>query len=194
MSTLRRRSPLLPAFTITMLSAAAIVGCGRTPTAPRAAAEPGTYSAPVFAAVPRSGDALGATPMGAQSGSSEVDGAVGGEVQVGRFTVIVPAGAFAGTATIHVNIPDPNVVACELEISPAEANAFAIPVQLRADCQGATNVDLANCGTLWFDEENGVWRTVSGTIVDLENHTVTASLWHFSHYGVADLLQGKASW
>ena len=194
MPTLPKRTPLAAAGALAALAIVATIGCGKLPLEPNASMQPDTYSAPVFAAVPRSGDALGASPVGPQSGAADIDGAVGGEVTAGRFTVIVPAGAFVGTANISVLIPDPAVAACELEISPASANGFALPVLLRANCQGATNVDLANCGTLWFDEASNVWRTVSGTAVDLENQTVTASLWHFSTYGVADLLQGKASW
>jgi hypothetical protein len=195
MLTLPKRVPWFPLGALATISLVAIVGCGRAPSAPNVASgPPDTYTSPVFVQVPRAGDATGAVPTGIQSGEAPIDGAIGGEIQVGRFTVVVPAGAFVGTATIHVTVPDPNVVACELEISPASANGFTLPVDLRANCAGATNVDLAQCGTLWYDEANGVWRTVSGTAVDLEAQTVTASLWHFSTYGVADLLSGKASW
>jgi len=174
---------------------AAIVGCARQPLAP-VANQPaaGTYDRPLFARVITSALTTGATPTGPLVGSGDIDGAIGGEVQVGRFRVIVPPGAIADSATITITIPDPDVVSCQLSISPPGANSFAVPVSLVADCAGVTNVDLHNCGTLWFDPSAGVWRTVAGTAVDLDHQTVTAKLPHFSDYGVADLLEGRAGW
>lgn len=179
------------------LAAVAIValfaGCARQPLAPLAH-ETGTYDHPRFAQVNDAAMTAGETPPGPLTGSGNIDGGQGGEVQVGRFRVIVPPGAFAGNATITITIPDPSVVSCQLGISPPEANGFAVPVSLVADCAGVTNVDLANCGTLWYDPSADLWRTVSGTAVDLQNSTVTAKLPHFSEYGIADLLEGKAGW
>lgn len=194
MSTLLKKSPRWSLGAIAALSVVAAVGCGRLPLEPEVSTQRDVYEAPVFAQVPRSGDAFGASPTGIQSGSQDVDGAVGGTVTVGRFSVIVPAGAFDGVATIHVTIPDPTVMACDLHITPESANDFAVPVTLRADCAGVFNVELENCGTLWFDPSINMWRTVGGTAVDPVNDVVSAELEHFSRYGVADLLQGKASW
>ena len=172
---------------------ALLAGCARQPLAPVAHA-PNTYDHPLFARVPDAAVTTGGDSLGPLTGSACIDGAQGGDVQVGRFHVIVPPGAFAGTATLSITIPDPAVVSCQLGISPPEANGFAVPVLLVADCAGVTNVDLANCGTLWYDPSADLWRTVSGTAVDLQNSTVTAKLPHFSEYGVADLLEGKAGW
>lgn len=179
----------LAAFT----TLAVMVGCARSPVAP-IQGQPDTYVSPKFARGPAPSGGENGLLSDPFMGSGEIDGALGGEVTVGRFRVIVPPGAFQGLATITVHVPDAEVVSCDLSISPPEANGFAVPVSLVADCAGVNNVNLANCGTLWFDEDAGVWRTVNGTIVDLANSRVTASLPHFSTYGVADLLEGKAGW
>ncbi len=187
-------SRVIPVLLAALAGAAVVAGCGRQPLAPLPAAS-GAYVNPTFARVDdtKSGS-LAMSSTGPVTGSGDVDGDTGGEVCVGRFRVIVPAGAFEGLATITVTVPDPDVVSCELGISPPEANGFAVPVTLVADCQGVTNVDLANCGTLWFDESAGVWRTVAGTAVDLGDHKVSAQLPHFSIYGICDLLEGRAGW
>ncbi len=172
---------------------AVVVGCSRSPVAPQPFGSD-AYVAPKFARVADPSPGSSSLLSGGLSGSGEVNGATGGEVAVGRFRVVVPPGAFQGLATITIQVPDPDVISCELDITPASANGFLVPVSLVADCAGATNVNLANCGTLWYDEQAGVWRTVNGTIVDLVNSRVTAQLPHFSTYGVADLLEGKAGW
>lgn len=173
---------------------AIVAGCGtQHPVAP-AGPEANAYANPIFARVPAPPRGLSQTMAeGPLEGSGSVNGAVGGEVTVGRFRVIVPPGAFQGMATITVKVPDQALISCELEITPPEANGFSVPVSLVADCQGVSNVDLADCGTLWFDPSANVWRTVAGTEIDLDQSTVTASLQHFSCYGIADLL-GRAGW
>ena len=177
-----------------MVALVAAVGCSQLPNAP-IQNQPGTYASPKFAVVPASDiGRYGTVPSGPITGSAVIDGALGGVVTVGRFTVTVPAGAFSDTATITITMPNPSIVECNLDISPVSANGFHIPVSLTADCSGVTNVDLRNCGTLWFDPSANVWRTVTGATVDLTNSTVTAALMHFSTYGVADLVEGRASW
>jgi hypothetical protein len=180
-------------FTAAAVLALAAVsgGCGHNPVQPKA--EEGAYTNPVFVSVPTLSGAKSGT-QSVLSSTTDIDGAVGGVLTVGRFTVSVPGGAFAGTAQITITVPDPSLVTCTLDISPASANGFLVPVTLTADCSGAANVDLQDCGTLWYDTGSNVWRTVGGSSVDTLNHTVTASLPHFSTYGVADLLEGRAGW
>ena len=189
----RKSRPPSP-FVILLTLFTVVAGCGHLPLGPLRN-QPGTYTNPKFAAVPSPPTGqFGAVGTGPLSGSSVIDGTQGGVLTVGRFTVTVPAGAFQDTATISISIADQSIVECNLSITPAAANSFHLPVSLAADCSGVTNVDLKNCGTLWYDPQAGVWRTVTGAVVDLSASTVTASLMHFSTYGVADLVDGRASW
>jgi hypothetical protein len=167
-----------------------LVGCAKVPTAPTP--EQGVYSNPTFARVetPKTG-LYGATVHGPLSGSGLIDGAAGGLVSVGRFSVVVPPGSFQGTATVTINVPDQNIVACDLDIdAPSVAG-----VSLVADCQGVTNVDLNDLGTLRFDASANVWRAVDGSIVHVENSTIVSPVpQSTTSYGVANVVEGRAGW
>jgi len=125
------------------------------------------------------------------SASKTLVGAVGGTVQVGRFTLIVPPGAIQGTATITVQIPDPSVMRCDLSIAPASANGFKVPVLLVGNLLGAKDLDPLNVGTLWYDPARGCWVSVPGALFDPSLSLLRTPLWHFSKYGIQD---GKAGW
>lgn len=174
---------------------AAVTGCGQHPTAP-AKPEPGVYSNPAFARVPATRPGLlNATADGPLEASAEIDGELGGVISVGRFSVVVPPGSFQGVGTIAITVPDQAVVACELGISTPGATGFAQPVSLVANCQGVTNVNLEDCGTLRFDSAANVWRNVDGATISVESATVVTPLSHQATiYGVADLFQGRAGW
>jgi hypothetical protein len=175
-------------------SLAFLVGCAKNPIAPTP--ETGVYQNPTFARVPPPPRGLfGTTAEGSLTGSALIDGAQGGVVTVGRFSVIVPPGAFVGTGTVTINVPDQAVVACELDIDTPAAAGFDEQISLVANCQGVTNVDLSDCGTLQLDASASVWRSVDGSIVHLENSTVVAPVPQSStSYGIANVLEGRAGW
>ncbi len=117
-----------------------------------------------------------------------LDGALGGVLHVGRFTVDVPVDAFSGTATVTVSIPDSLVVLCDLSISPLPANGFKVPVKLTANLSSADLTDASTCTMYWYDPNRLTWCNMlsksrtSGTLV-------TTSLDHFSRYAA-----GKTGW
>ena len=127
---------------------------------------------------------------GPTSGSKLINGLLGGTLQVGRFTLVVPPLAFSGSATIRINVPDASQMKVELNISPASANHFRLPVVLSSNVAGADTPLISKLETVWFDELAGVWRPVPGSAVNVTGLTVYAPLYHFSTYGV----QGKAGW
>jgi hypothetical protein len=130
----------------------------------------------------------------ALSGSADIDGAQGGQLQVGRFTLTVPAGAWSGVATVTINVPSAAIVHCQLHITPESANAFKLPVVLRTDCSGTDAFDPASLAEIWYDVAAGVWREVPGSRPDVMEFDVVAPLSHFSDYGVVALVAGKAGW
>lgn len=163
--------------------------CSSLPTEPTVAVQRTT---PEFVRV----SAGGATSFGAGADvsaavSQDIDGASGGTFSNGHFQLVIPPGAFSGTATLTITVPDPSVMQCELHISPPEANRFAVPVQLVADCGTATGLNAWAMRTLWFDEARSQWVVVSGTTVNTTEAKIITPLSHFSEYGVVD---GKAGW
>lgn len=129
-------------------------------------------------------NSTGPTPT---ASSAEIDGSVGGSLQAGRWTVVVPPGAFSGVGTVTLTVPDRTAIACELDIKPGSLNKFVTPVLLSFSTQGL-NVDPAALTLYWYDPQTKTWVDVHGT-GDSGKQTVTAPLWHFSIYKA-----GKAGW
>ena len=144
-----------------------------TSTAPRV---------PVFESVPGPSIAL---PL---SGGALISGAQGGRVTVGRFTVDVPPGAFQGTATILIAVPDSRRLQCTLDILPA-LEKFDVPVKLTVDGSGGDVVDAKDWVLVTWDVKTRSWRKLPGCGVS--SSEVTGWLPHFSQWGVVD---SKAGW
>ncbi len=121
------------------------------------------------------------------SSSATVDGMVGGTVRCGRWTVVVPPGAYSGAGTITISVPDKSATTCDLDIKPGGLNGFLVPVELSLSTQGL-NVDPTTLTIYWYDPATGKWMDVHGT-GDSGKQTLTAYLYHFSTYAA-----GKAGW
>src|SRR5436309_1107305 len=109
---------------IVVASLLALAGCSMHPTAPGAPA--GQSSTP--SAVP--GVAAGSTAVSLVA-SKAIDGRVGGVLSVGRWKVIVPDGAFSGTGTITITVPDTSLDKCDLSIAPSSLTGFSATVDVR---------------------------------------------------------------
>ena len=126
------------------------------------------------------------TPVGPLVGSITLDGAVGGKLTVGAYRVEVPRGAFRGMATISLTQSDPAILQCELDISPASANQFLVPVTLVARLPNTA--DLIASHNVWLDPSASVWRLIP-SVPDLVKTELRSDLWHFSKYGTC-----RAGW
>ncbi len=113
-----------------------------------------------------------------------IDGSTGGVARVGRFTVTVPAGAWSGMGTVSIQVPNPDVVQCELDVTGVP-NAFARLVTLEVDTR---QTGASDPGVVWFDPGTGKWYLLAAS-GSRESQTVT--LRHFSKYGCVG---GKAGW
>ncbi len=195
------------ASTVGLLVAAALVfaGCGKSPLSPGSAAglvgmstpppvahieTDGTVSyvwAPVAA---KAGEALpDSGPHPCLNGSGAlVDGAVGGEVRAGRFSVKIPPGAFSGAAVVTVTMPDSTVMICDLEIAPATANHFQVPVELTADLTSSGLTDASGFTMYWYDTMDARWVNLFAKS-RVSGCKVTTHLDHFSKYAA-----GKVGW
>lgn len=119
--------------------------------------------------------------------SAEVDGTLGGVVRSGRWTVVVPPGAFSGVGTITMSVPDRNTFLCGLDIKPGSLNNFLVPVELSFSTQGLS-IDPTTLTIYWYDSANKKWVDVHG-VGDSGKQLVAVLLSHFSTYGA-----GKAGW
>jgi hypothetical protein len=170
--------------------------CGQLPTAPPIHLL-GTTAAPQR--VVQSGSLLGSVdsvvsdPVSLVTKTLEIDGSIGGSLSNGRWNVTVPPGAVSGTATIRIELPNPASPACQLDITPATSNQFAVPVELTVDCRLVPAEKLKTFSIFWYDPSTSTWVPVASSTVDLQNKTVSAPLQHFSKYAVGPL-DGRASW
>ncbi|MFN8589564.1 MAG: hypothetical protein U0704_18460 [Candidatus Eisenbacteria bacterium] len=128
-------------------------------------------------------------PSQPASATTVIDGAKGGVAKCGRFSVVVPPGAWRGNAAVTIRVPDGTRLACDLSISPESANGFSRPVQLQMDAVGAVATGGLVIG--WWDPALGRWTRVPGSVQDLLTLKLSAPLWHFSRYGGCE---GKAGW
>lgn len=130
----------------------------------------------------------GGSPGNVATSTAEIDGALGGTVKCGRWSVVVPAGAFEGVGTVSIAVPDRNGLACDLDIKPGSLNKFLLPVSLVVSTAGL-DVDPTTLTIYYYDPATGKWFDQQAT-GDSGKQTVTASLLHFSFYA----LGGKAGW
>lgn len=181
--------------------AAILAGCSQSPTAPvvnqQAAgatsataerwSEPSPSDVPP-APVPAPGPTVVADP--AAESSKLIFPLLGGTVSAGRFKLVIPPGALRQGATVTVRQPRLDVREVQLEISPASANGFLVPVLLVANCSEMSSALLSLQTIFWWNPTSSRWEAVLGVQVNLLGRTLTAPLWHFSTYKV----DGKAGW
>ena len=182
-----------PAFLLlgAALATLILIGCSGLPTGP----SPTTFS---------SVNGSGAQPASLLTGlvdgvvglivrTLDVVGGVGGRLVNGRFTLVIPPGAVDGNATASLGVQSLTSSSCQLGISPADKNHFAVPVTLTVDCRAVPNDRLSNFVIFWFDPSQQAWVEVPGSKVDLTTKTVSAPLLHFSQYAAGE--RGtKAGW
>ena len=175
-----------------LLLAASLAGCSQNPTAPSVEPsalgrsslsliidEPGAPAAPPEAS----------TVQGAYSTKLVTPGR-GGRVSAGRFTVIIPRGALRRAAFVTVKHVDLTKSEVELEVRPAAANNFRVPVLLVADC-ASMDASLIPTQTIYgWNPDASRWDAGVGVQVDLVGQSVSMPLWHFSKYK----LDGVDSW
>ena len=181
------------ALGLALLALAALSGCGTSPaSAPTTEIKNPSF---VRTAPPRDerpgAQIYGATSDAPTSTSAVIDGSVGGTLQLREFRLDVPKGAFEGSATITMNLPDPSIYQVDLHIDPPAANHFEVPVVLTATLP--TRTDAMADEFLWYDGSVEAWRVIP-TTRNVNTITVATPLTHFSLYGIIDYVLGKAGW
>jgi len=125
-----RKSTLSLAFLISTL---ALTGCGRNPVAPQgvvptdpsASSARGTQSEDPIPDIVGEGGANGALHVASQEA---------GTLTVGRWTLTIHKNSHIDASTIALTVRDPNSMEVEIEVTPASANNFQVPIELVANC------------------------------------------------------------
>jgi hypothetical protein len=191
----RSRFPRLLALALAVVFAAS--GCSTLPTQPSATENQSTFTA---GSHDTSSEVLGLDGLLTSTSTSTTTtsatttrtiGLLGGIVAAGNFTVVIPAGALPGTATVTVSQPDLAHPVVNLSISPPSANKFRLPVLLIANA-GAMDRSLLSVAYMsYYNPTTGKWERIASS-VNLVALTVSSPLWHFSTYRVES--GGKAGW
>ena len=179
-----------------------VVGCSALPTQPKLdnlESAPAPESSIRRLDVTEPEGAPAGTPLSAPETPSQavgatssvrINGLFGGIVSAGKFKVVILPATFWGVATVTVSQPDVSKLQCDLDITPASANHFLVPVLFIADASSLPRELLAISTIQWWDPVRAKWVNVPGVSVSLLNLTVQAPLWHFSTYRV----EGRAGW
>lgn len=179
---------LKPHSILALLALVTGAGCSNLPTgpSPEVVSESGAGPAAPAAVIPTT------TSVQSVSATKLIYGALGGRVTAGDFTVVIPPLAFSGTASVRVTQPDVAKPYVRLEISPASANKFRVPVVLVANAAPLSAAKLSAAYIAWYNPSTGKWERVLSSEVSLASRTVIAPLSHFSDYSVQ--VDGKAGW
>jgi len=138
-----------------------------------------------FAADPTAPNA-GPLSTAAKVVSGTVDGALGGVLRNGDWTVKIPAGSFAGTGLVTVTVPDPGSRRCDLNIVPAVLNDFRVPVTL--SCRLQSPDEVRGYVIQRWDPKARSWQVIAST-ASVKTMSCDAALPHFSSYRC-----GKVGW
>lgn len=132
-------------------------------------------------------EAVATAVPGALLARQDIDGAVGGTIRCGRFSLEFAPGAFVGTATVQMAVPDSTLMLCDLSIAPARLNRFNAPVVLTLDARNP-NVSVGTLTIYWFDSDTRLWVDMRARR-DVSAGQLSQQLTHFSRYA-----GGKAGW
>ena len=186
---------ILKRTTAILMLALFVGGCSQLPTDPTMTTS-ASSQAGAMRMSPSNQDELDAN-VGPKPGTVESASASrliyplqGGTVAAGQFRVIVPPGALRTRAVVSVKQADLTKREVELEVTPASANGFLVPVLLVADCSDMDARLLSIQTIYWWNPAEARWDAVLGAQVNLLGKSVSVPLWHFSKYKV----DGKAGW
>ena len=152
---------------IVLLSALTLTSCSRSPLAPEVATDPATTS---FAGIQIDDTPGGIAGQAGVVGSIVLTAGQTGTLHVGRFTLVVPKNALQKDATITLRQPDIDVMQVEFQVLPADANHFARPVQLIADCSNDPLSELETETLFWMKAD---WAPAAGVQLDRTHRTLS---------------------
>ena len=142
-----RKTNLTLALLLTA-STLALTGCSRNPVAPEvnAPSDPGAGTS-VAGGVVEDQDP-GVVGEGGATRALHVEANEAGVLTVGRWTVTIHKNSHLNAATVAMTVTDPEAMEVSIEVTPASANVFQVPIELTADCSDQQNM---------LPNENGIF-------------------------------------
>jgi hypothetical protein len=134
-----------------LIGALALTGCSRNPVAPQADV-PMEPTATLGRGV-RTGDPE--APQGGEAGAIgtiSVASMEAGVLTVGRWTLTIHKNSHIDASTITMTVRDRQSMEVEIQVTPANANVFQVPVELVADCTDQTNMVMDDQAIFWMNE------------------------------------------
>jgi len=159
-----------------VVALAALAGCGASSLQ---APKPQDMEVPTFEVAPRDSGRIDTTSSNVLRGSKTVDGAKGGSLTVGSFRLDIPAGAFSGTATVTMTQHDPTVLLCDIDVSPATANDFAVPATLTTKLPGK---HALSDQMMSYDARRSAWQVIA-SVPDPNRLELRSEVSHVSKHG-----------
>ena len=138
-----------------ILGAMALTGCSRNPVAPQVQvpSDPSTSSARgTQTEDPLPPDVVG---EGGATRTVHVEANEAGVLQVGRWSLTIHKNSHLSAATIAMTVTDPSSMEVSIEVIPASANVFQVPIELVADCSDQANMVLDENAIFFW---NGTWE------------------------------------
>ena len=136
-----------------LIGALALTGCSRNPVAPQVVvpAEPAaTLGRGVQTQDPEAPQAGEAGLVG----TIHVEAMGAGVVSVGRWTLTIHKNSHLDAAMVTLTVPDPQSMEVQIEVTPASANLFQVPIELVANLSDQTGLIMNEHTIYWW---NGDW-------------------------------------
>ena len=148
-----RKTNLTLALLLTA-STLALTGCSRNPVAPEvnAPSDPGAGTTVVGGHTEDQDP--GVVGEGGATRALHVEANEAGVLTVGRWTVTIHKNSHLDAATVAMTVTDPEAMEVQIEVTPASANVFQVPIELTADCSDQVNLVPSENGIFVW---NGAW-------------------------------------
>jgi hypothetical protein len=134
-----------------LIGALALTGCSRNPVAPQVVV-PTDPSATLGRGIQTDEPEA---PQGGEAGmvgTIHVEAMGAGVLTVGRWTLTIHKNSHIDPAMISMTIRDPQAMEVEIQVSPASANVFQVPIELVANCTDQTNLIMDDQAIFFFNE------------------------------------------
>jgi hypothetical protein len=121
------------------------------------------------------------------TGSADI-GVLGGKVTFGGNTLIVPPGAVLRKTTITATAPGDRHLSAVFE---PEGLHFLVPTVLNLSYRQCAAPPASSAKIVYLQSLLGGLLEILPTTLDLNQRTISAPIWHFSVYAVADRAQSR---
>lgn len=118
----------------------------------------------------------------AQSGSADI-GVLGGKIDFGGNTLIVPPGAVLKKTTITATAPGDGHLSAVFQ---PEGLHFLLPPVLTLSYRQCATPPANGAKIVYLQSLLGTLLEILPTTLNLNQHSISAPIWHFSVYAVAD--------